>query len=259
MIFAKSFQDVSPDRFVGKLFNGELYARTNYLGSDVSHRDTPQALLVEQSPDSIIPTHFHGIDQFQVIVQGDGHLGRKAVEPVALHYANAYTAYGPIRAASEGIFYFTLRAQSEPGAFFIPRAREFQKANKRRNLTAEVDALRDAEKLKDVIGIEQTVLFEPEDEGLAALHVRLGPGSPFTGPDPRLGGGQYYLVLNGALEYGGQPYERWSCIFVQPPEQVPDIVSGAQGAELLVLQFPFWERGTTLDPDAPLYAEDKAL
>ena len=70
MIFAKSFADVRPNRFEGKLFNGLLYARTNYLGSDTSDRDTPQALLVEQSPNSTIPAHFHGIDQYQVVVRG---------------------------------------------------------------------------------------------------------------------------------------------------------------------------------------------
>ena len=259
MIFAKSFQEVSADRFVGKLFNGEMYARTNYLGSDTSHRDTPQALLVEQSPNSVIPTHFHGIDQFQVVVQGHGHLGRQTVEPVILHYANAYTGYGPIRAASEGIFYFTLRAQSEPGAFFIPQAREFQKANERRNLTANVSVLSDDQELEDIVGIEQTVLFEPETNGLAAYHLRIAPGEGFTGPDPALGGGQYYVVLNGTLKHDGDAYDKWSCIFVAPPEQGLDIVSGPPGLELLILQFPFWERGTVLDADAPLFAEDKVV
>ena len=75
MIFARSFADVNPDRFVGKLFNGYNYARTNYLGTDTSYRDTPQALLVEQSPNSVVPPHFHGIDQFQVVVNGSGMLG----------------------------------------------------------------------------------------------------------------------------------------------------------------------------------------
>lgn len=50
MIFAKSFSEVSGGRFEGRLFNGYTYARTNYLGTDTSHRDTPQVLLVEQSP-----------------------------------------------------------------------------------------------------------------------------------------------------------------------------------------------------------------
>ena len=159
MIHAKSFAEVTPDRFVGKLFNGETYARTNYLGSDTSHRDTPQALLVEQSANSVIPPHFHGIDQFQVIVHGGGMLGKHAVKPVCVHYANAYTGYGPLNAEDDGIFYFTLRAQSEPGAFFFPEGRKFQKANERRNLTADVDVVADGDALAVISGVEQDIVF----------------------------------------------------------------------------------------------------
>ena len=168
MIFARSFAEVSPDRFVGKLFNGYNYARTNYLGTDTSHRDTPQALLVEQSPNSVVPPHFHGIDQFQVVVNGNGMLGKHRVAPVRIHYANAYTGYGPINAGHDGIYYFTLRAQSEPGAFFLPEGQKFQKPNKRRNLTADIDVLPDNSTLAELDGIEQEVIFPPEDEVLAA-------------------------------------------------------------------------------------------
>ena len=133
MAFVKSFEEAAGSRFEGKLFNGSLYARTNYIGSDISDRDTPQALLVEQSAGSKIPAHFHGIDQYQVVVKGGGQLGKHAVGPVCIHYAAAYTGYGPLHAEQDGLFYFTLRAQSEPGAFFFPEGRKHQKPLKRRN------------------------------------------------------------------------------------------------------------------------------
>jgi hypothetical protein len=257
MIFAKSFAEVTPDRFVGKLFNGETYARTNYLGSDTSPRDTPQALLVEQSPNSVIPPHFHGINQFQVVVQGGGMLGKHRVGPVCIHYANAYTGYGPLNAEDEGIFYFTLRSQSEPGAFFFPEGRKFQQENARRNLTADVDVLPDDSTLALLDTIEQEAVFPAEDEGLAAWSLRMGPNMAFTGPDPMSGGGQYYVVMNGSLNHGGKTYEKWSCLFVEPPEDGLDIQSGSRGLEVLILQYPFWEKGTLLVGDAPLHAEDR--
>ncbi len=257
MIHARAFRDVTPSCFVGKLFNGHTYARTNYLGSDTSHRDTPQALLVEQSANSVIPPHFHGIDQFQVVVHGGGSLGKHAVKPVCVHYANAYSGYGPLNAEEEGIFYFTLRAQSEPGAFFFPEGRKFQKANERRNLTAEVDTAPDNDALAAARGVEQTVIFAQEDGGLSARAVRMGPGQSYTGPDPALGGGQYYVVLRGNLILEGERYEKWSCIFVEPPEQPLTVDSDASGLEVMVLQYPFWENGTELAGDAPLYAEEK--
>jgi len=257
MIFAKSFTEVTPDRFVGKLFNGETYARTNYLGSDTSARDTPQALLVEQSPNSVIPPHFHGINQFQVVVQGGGMLGKHRVGPVCIHYANAYTGYGPLNAEDEGIFYFTLRAQSEPGALFFPEGRKFQQKNARRNLTADVDVLPDDRTLALLDTIEQEAVFPAEDEGLAAWSLRMGPNMAFTGPDPMSGGGQYYVVMNGSLNHGGKTYEKWSCLFVEPPEDGLDIQSGSRGLEVLILQYPYWEKGTILVGDAPLHAEDR--
>ena len=257
MIFAKSFATVRPDRFVGKLFNGHTYARTDYLGDNTSHRDTPQALLVEQSANSVIPPHFHGINQYQVVVKGGGMLGKHRVAPVCIHYANAYTGYGPLNAEDEGIYYFTLRAQSEPGAFFFPEGRKFQQPNERRNLTADVAILPDDSALKSMDAIEQEVVFPLEDEGLAAWNLRMGPNMEFTGPDPATGGGQYYVVMNGDLIHDGETYEKWSCVFVEPPEEGLDIQAGPAGLEVLILQYPFWEKGTTLVSDAPLYAEDR--
>ena len=257
MIFTKSFNEVSPDRFEGKLFNGLLYARTNYLGSDTSGRDTPQALLVEQSANSVIPAHFHGIDQFQVVVKGGGMLGKHAVRPVCIHFAAAYTGYGPVNAEEDGIFYFTLRAQSEPGAFFFPEGRKFQKPGKRRNLTWDVDLASATGSMTDFKGAAFEEIHALEDQGLAAWVLRLGPGETFTGPDPMRGGGQYYVVMDGDLSHGGTDFEKWSCVFVEPPESALEMTAGAAGLEALVLQYPFWEKGTTLANDAPLHAENK--
>lgn len=257
MIQAKSFQDANPSRFEGRLFNGSIYARTNYLGSDLSDRDTPQALLVEQSGRSVIPAHFHGIDQFQVVVRGDAMLGKHPLKPVSVHFAAAYTGYGPIEAGDDGVFYFTLRAQSEPGAFFFPEGRQFQKPGPKRNITEAVDLYSASADLTDYRGDVLTPIMPLEPSGLGAWTLRLPAGVAWTGPDPAAGGGQYCVVMAGGLEHGGATYEKWSCLFVEPPEAPLEVVAGATGLEALVLQFPFWERGTTLPGDAPLYAEDR--
>lgn len=257
MIFAKSFEEVSPDRFEGKLFNGSLYARTNYLGSDISHRDTPQALLVEQSGNSVIPAHFHGIDQYQVVVRGGGMLGKHAISPVCVHFAAAYTGYGPLNANEDGVFYFTLRAQSEPGAFFFPEGRKHQKPLPRRNLTKDIDLISGKSEMVDFKGSDLEVVFPQEEQGLASWVLRLGPGETFIGPNPARGGGQYYVVMDGSMVHAGEDFRKWSCVFVEPPEAGLELSAGPSGLEALVLQFPFWEKGTELSKDAPLYAEDK--
>lgn len=240
MITARSLGDVETTRFEGELFNGTGYARTDYLGCDTSPRDTPQALLVEQAPNSVIPPHFHGIDQYQVVVQGEGTLGKHVVRPVCVHYSARYTGYGPIRAASEGLYYFTLRAQSEPGAFFLPESRHRQKPGRKRNVTADVPLRGAGSRLDRVKRIAVEPLIPFEEEGLSAEILRMGPHMQHTAPDPMQGGGQYVVVLDGSLQYGGATYPRWACVFVAPPETALEICSGPSGLEALILQFPRW-------------------
>lgn len=76
----------------------------------VEVHDTPFAFLVEMTPGSVLPTHFHPVDQFQVFVSGSGLLGRHLTNGLYVHYADRHTAYGPISAGPRGVTYFTLRA-----------------------------------------------------------------------------------------------------------------------------------------------------
>src|SRR4051794_7212480 len=62
----------------------------------------PMAYLVEQTPNSVTRAHFHRADQFQLFVAGGGQIEGKPVQPVTLHFAAAYSAYGPILAGPEG-------------------------------------------------------------------------------------------------------------------------------------------------------------
>ena len=82
------------------------------------------AFLVEKEPHAVVKPHFHQADQYQVIVQGGGRLGTHDVGTVAVHYTDAWSAYGPIVAADEGISWFTLRNAWDSGARYMPAARE---------------------------------------------------------------------------------------------------------------------------------------
>ena len=84
----------------------------------------PMAFLVEKEPHAVTKPHFHEADQYQVIVQGGGRLGTHGVGTVAVHYTDAWSAYGPIVAADEGISWFTLRNTWDSGARYMPAARE---------------------------------------------------------------------------------------------------------------------------------------
>lgn len=79
----------------------------------------PVAFLVERGPGGITKPHFHQADQYQVVVSGYGKLGPHDTGTVAVHYTDAYSAYGPIVAADEGIAWFTLRNCWDPGAKYM--------------------------------------------------------------------------------------------------------------------------------------------
>ena len=87
-------------------------------------------------------------------------------------------------------------------------------------------------------------VIEPEADGLGAWLMRLGPGEGMDGPDPDTGGGQYYVVLDGTMREREAALEKWSCVFVCPPERALSVNAGDDGLEVLVLQFPYWEKGT---------------
>jgi hypothetical protein len=82
----------------------------------------PMAFLVEKDPRAVVKPHFHQADQYQVVVQGGGRLGHHDVGTVAVHYTDAWSAYGPIVAADEGIAWFTLRNAWDSGARYMPGA-----------------------------------------------------------------------------------------------------------------------------------------
>ena len=66
----------------------------------------------------------------------------------------------------------------------------------------------------------------------------LGNGMSRTEPDPKVTSGQYYLVVNGSLEFEGESYRLWSLVFVGPGDESLPVCAGSGGLEALVLNFP---------------------
>ena len=89
---------------------GGVGQRHSYIGEPGELNQAAQAFLVVRPfAGARIEPHFHDVDQFQVVVGGDGRIGKKAVRPVTFQYADAFTPYGPIVANEHGLSFFTLR------------------------------------------------------------------------------------------------------------------------------------------------------
>lgn len=204
----------------------------------------PMAFLVEKEPGAIVHPHFHRADQYQVVVSGGGRLGRHALDGVEVHYTDAYSAYGPIVAAEDGIAWFTLRNAWDPGARYMREARAELRAARAENfqhreaVAGAIHPLSDAV-LAALTGVTCEPVLGPGADGLATWHCKLAPSGALVGPDPATGGGQFWIVLAGSLATGGSALlPPRSCAFVAPEDAAASVRAGAGGAEALCLQFP---------------------
>jgi len=203
---------------------------------------SPQAYTVRQEHQNITHAHYHQTEQWQVIIEGKGKLGRADVAPVALHFTDPYTAYGPIVPEPEGLTYFTLRARSDPGARMLtaPGAKEAIRPSKRRFILKGASDLRIAtpEAMRARKETALDVIVEPHADGLASWMLRLPPGARATWPAECGGAARHIMVAAGSLMHEGKPLPYESLAFAFAGEGGPDAYAGPDGAEVLVMQYP---------------------
>ncbi len=213
---------------------------TDFLATHEKSEPGPQAFLVEQDARWVTPPHFHLEHQFQVVTAGSGSIGRHVAAPLTVHYAARETGYGPISAGPDGVSYLTLRATGDTGAWYLhkPGSRERMRAGlKREQLHGAPARACTAAELARLAqtGIEE--LIAPREDGLAAYLVRMGPGQEATVPSRHAHGGRHYVVTQGAASLAGRTAAAMSVVFASAGE--PQAMrSAADGAEILILQFP---------------------
>jgi hypothetical protein len=211
-----------------------LGRRRDYFGTPGKIVDGPQGFLVERPyAGARIDPHFHDVDQFQVVVAGDGRMGKKEVAPVTFQYADAFTPYGPIVARDEGISFFTLRNYSSGGHFVMPGSRHLMPCRAGRNITGMFEMGRAPVAVNESA---REVLMEPQTDGVLAVGIRLGANARAEGL-PSDGGGQYYLVCAGALVQDGKALPPQSLMRVEADESTPMLQAGPEGADVLAMQF----------------------
>ena len=218
------------------LANGTGYFKSEFIASPFGEAIAPQSFLVEQDPDSVILPHFHLQNEFQVVVKGSGTFGRHAVRPLSVHYAGAHTGYGPIVAGPGGLWYFTLRPAMDQGAKFLPESRDMmQKGPKFQLLGRALSVSEDSARRAEVLCEEA---LPPQPDGIAGWFLRLPPGGSACAPVHPNGLGRFYVVISGRARVTGALLGRIATVFVTPEEEPVRVQAGAEGAEILVLQFP---------------------
>jgi rubredoxin len=240
-----SYDDVKIGRKRREIPGGLKGWRTEFIKPPEGVVDHPVAFLAEDSPQHVITPHFHQVDQFQVIVSGGGTIGKHELSANTVHFARAYTPYGPIVGDHRGVGFLTLRAQWDPGAQMLPFSKEKLKGIPDRRPWQATEAPKfDGSSDAHI----HTFSAIRDERGLAAYSLELKASAATQGPDPSNGNGQFIVITKGSIVYREGEFRAISIAFIRPDEGAFPIVAGAEGAQALVLNFP---RPGTANPVVP--------
>ena len=209
--------------------NGTRVWKSYYIRSPQAQEglSAPQAFLVEQGANEVVLPHFHEQNQFQVVVRGGGSVGRSAVAPITVHYAGAYTGYGPISSGDD----------MQPGP-------------KKHYQSAALESMPDGDLAK--LARPQTQAINSDPEGPTVEVLRVPPQQRLTAAGPVRGGGQFFFVTGGSLLANGVEYPKWSCLWVSSSDSAFEVVAGTSGVEVLLLEFPQTEYRATYSPESQI-------
>lgn len=222
--------------------------RTHFLAAAPGTRD-PQAFMVQYAPGRVLRTHFHDVDEFQIVVAGRGTLGRHSIAPFTVHFARAFTPYGPIVAGADGLSFLTLRARRDSaGPQLLPDKSEALDRVEGRTpwQAAKQFSLAPTSAVVSLVPLKKLV----DGAGLAAWVMHLPPQCSTAPPAARGSGGQYVVLLQGSISLRSgslsgplsgpmfAPLFAPAVAFVAHDEVPMTLASGAQAAVLAVLNFP---------------------
>jgi hypothetical protein len=215
-------------------FEGKISKVVDYFGGAAPFGGA-QAYLVEQK-NYVLRAHLHPVDQFQILYGAPGSLfARRPIADLVVHYADAYTVYGPLVGADPPLRYFTLRAQHTDATEFMPQARALVPKRPGRSLHRDLDPST-VDGPAPARSVSSTVLDDQRD-GLRVTCVSGGAGAPITVPEAGPAG-QFSFVVGGSVESGGASYGP-ETVGWHPAGSAEWVgTAGSDGAALLVLRFP---------------------
>lgn len=240
MPLVKAHDEVEYPRVQRNLPNGHFAWRTDFIERPEDKTiDTPMAFLAEGSAHRVLRTHFHQVDQFQVMYNGSGTLGKHAAHPGVVHFSRAYTPYGPITYSDKGLGFITLRAHRDPGAQYLPESREVLESVRHRT-PWQITVAPDFDYAPGERGVAMKALegLLGHHDGLAGWSVKMAPGAKAYAPDPSKGDGQYILVMKGGIRHEGKLRNDLTIVWVGRNEGPFELVAGPDGMEGLILNFP---------------------
>ncbi len=217
---------------------GVPFFKSEWMESGDDPLRSPTISLIEQAPHTTLGTHFHRQNQWQLFVQGGGTIGRDALAALTVHYAGAYTGYGPLVAGPEGIHYFTIRPVCESGAVPVEQAREQMVRGPKRHAQAGPVACMAPQALAMLAAPQAEDVVAVAEDGLGARLHRLPPHACLLPAVPAATDCSFAVVLGGSLKDGDRLLQRWESLAWWSDDAPPALQAGPQGAEVILLFTP---------------------
>lgn len=218
--------------------DGRIAGKTDWLEAGKDPELSPTAFLVDLPPDSVLGTHFHRENQYQLFIRGEGSIGRHPIRPLTVHYAGAYTGYGPLVAGPAGVTYFTIRPVFDTGASYLPQARESLVRGPKRQLHSEPVAPMESAALRALTRPELVDLIALQPDRIAARLLRLPVHASHVDLDPVASGGQFLVVIAGSIACRAGELRQLDMLFLSADEPPLQLQAQAEGAEIVLLQLP---------------------
>lgn len=241
MILLGTRENATPRRRA-VLIGDAIFYRSEWMEHGRDTQLSPNVILVEQPANSILVPHFHQTNQFQLFVEGSGTIGPHALEPYLVHYAGAFTGYGPLEAGPQGIKYLTLRPTWDSG--FIPIIdRQRMLRGPKRHAESEIFTSSMSRTVGET-ATERSVrsLIFPGPDGLGATLTHVDADAPLRIVRATASQGQFVVVLEGSVRYGKTELEAWESLFVDEDESPLELRAGSRGAAVVAMHVPRMER-----------------
>jgi hypothetical protein len=222
--------------------NGLKYYRQDYFEKEIDDSQSPQSYLIKQLPNITNPLHFHVQNQFQVFIEGSGFFGRHTIEPYIVHYAGAYTGYGPIVAGPLGLDYLTLRSMHDPGAKFLPEKKNLFIQGPKHHFTSRKFLPSISKSIQELKSPEFFWDHFEVDNGLGIGLLKMPSFTSYLVKPSDNVDGIFLVVIGGAVIVDGVVIGVKKNIFASSKEKPFEIKVQDGYAELLVLQMPLKEK-----------------
>lgn len=209
----------------------------NCFGRASAFLPGPQGFIVDSPPNSGVAAHWHPVNQFQLYVGAPGAWYQRTMieKDLVLHFTDAYSTYGPFGAHGPGRFkYHVMRARASDTTGWMPDDRDKMPRRGRRNYLVPLTLSSRVEHG------DWATIIEPEEDGLAAYRVLVGPTQGFEPPSIAVPAvGRFYCVLAGSLWLGEEEFPASSMLWQDRGQELPILVADSStGCDVLAVQFP---------------------